>query len=228
MTRISKRHKANLGHTTETIATTVADAVANLKKFQNAKFDETIEIAIRTGIDPKQTAQAIRGSYSLPHGIGKKVRVIAFCDGDAATQAVEAGAIEAGSEELVKKVEGGWFDFDVAIAHPSMMRFVGKLGRVLGPQGKMPAPKAGTVTPDVAGAVKEFAAGKISFRNDEGANIHAPMGKKSFSNEQLTDNINAFLEHIESLKPTSAKGVFIRKVIIKSTMSPAVPIAISA
>ena len=228
MPNISKRHKGNLGQLAEAPAANVADAVTALKKFQNAKFDETVEIAIRTGIDPKQTAQAIRGSYSLPHGIGKKVRVIAFCEGDVATAATEAGAIEAGGEELVKKVEGGWFDFDVAIAHPSMMRFVGKLGRVLGPQGKMPAPKAGTVTPDVAGAVKEFAAGKISFRNDDGAIIHAPMGKKSFSNEQLADNISAFLDHIESLKPTSTKGIFIRKVVIKSTMSPAVPIAISA
>lgn len=225
---LSKRHKANLGQQPEAAVASIAEAVANLKKYQGTKFDETVEIAIRTGIDPKQTAQAIRGSYSLPHGIGKKVRVIAFCEGELATAATEAGAVEAGGEELVKKVEGGWFDFDVAIAHPSMMRFVGKLGRVLGPQGKMPAPKAGTVTPDVGAAVKEFAAGKISFRNDDGANIHAPMGKRSFSNEQLTDNITAFIGHVESLKPTSAKGIFIRKVVIKSTMSPAVPIAISA
>lgn len=219
----SKRHRKNLDGRPEA-PQSVAEAVGFLKKTAGAKFDETVEIAIRTGIDPKQTSQTIRGAYSLPHGIGKQVRVIAFCEGDLMAEAQGAGAIEVGGEELAKKIEGGWLDFDVAIAHPSMMRFVGKLGRVLGPQGKMPSPKAGTVTPDVASAVKEFAAGKINFRNDAGAIIHAPMGKKSFSAEQLVDNINAFIEHINSLRPSAAKGHFIRKVVVKTTMSPSVQI----
>lgn len=224
MPQRSKRHTKNMD-TRPQEPQTVEAAVDFLKGFSAASFDETVEIAIRTGIDPKQTAQAIRGAYSLPHGIGKSVRVIAFCEGEAQKQATDAGAIEAGGEELAKKIEGGWMDFDVAIAHPATMRFVGKLGRVLGPQGKMPSPKAGTVTPEVASAVKDFAAGKINFRNDAGAIIHAPMGKRSFENEKLVDNINAFVGHISSLKPAASKGIFIRRVVIKTTMSPSVQIA---
>lgn len=225
--RHSKRHNKNLEKVTEA-ALELDKAVSTVKGFQNAKFDETVEVAIRTGIDAKQTSQAIRGAYSLPHGIGKSVRVIAFCEGDDAAKAAEAGAIETGGEDLAKKIQGGWLDFDVAIAHPSMMRHVGKLGRVLGPQGKMPTPKSGTVTPNIASTVAEFVAGKIEFRNDAAGIIHAPMGKKSFDNDKLVDNIHAFIEHINTLKPPASKGAFIRKVVIKSTMSPAVHVVLSA
>lgn len=228
MTRASRRHGGNLTKRTVADPMPTADAVAELQKFDKAKFDETVEVALRLGIDPKQTAQAVRGAFSLPHGTGKQLKVIAFCEGDDATSAIAAGAIEAAGEELAKKVEGGWLDFDVAIAHPSMMRFVGKLGRVLGPQGKMPSPKSGTVTGDVATAVREFVAGKIEFRNDAGAIIHAPVGRRSFSNEQLAENIDAFVMHVVGLKPPSAKGAFIRKAFVKSTMSPSVPLLVNA
>ncbi len=223
----SKRYKSDLERSTTSEPVSIEEGVGQLKKLQGAKFDETVEVAIRTGIDAKQANQAIRGSYSLPHGIGKSVRVIAFCEGDDAKAATEAGAIEAGGEELAKRIEGGWLDFDVAIAHPAMMRFVGKLGRVLGPQGKMPAPKSGTVTPDVATAVAEFVAGKIEFRNDKDGIIHAPMGKKSFDDSKLCENLNAFIDHIVSMKPTGTKGVFMKSVFIKSTMSPSVQLAVS-
>lgn len=224
----SKRYKSDLQRRTTSDPVTIEQAVEILKKLQGAKFDETVEIAIRTGIDPKQANQAIRGSYSLPHGIGKSVRVIAFCEGDDAAAATAAGAIEAGGEDLAKKIEGGWLDFDVAIAHPAMMRFVGKLGRILGPQGKMPAPKSGTVTTEVATVVGEFVAGKIEFRNDAYGIIHAPMGKKSFGADKLVDNVSAFIGHIQSLKPSAAKGIYMRSVYLKSTMSPAVQIATAA
>ena len=204
------------------------EAITLVKQGATAKFDETVEIALRLGIDPKQTSQAVRGAYSLPHGTGKKLRVIAFCEGEDAQAAIAAGAIEAAGEELAKKIDGGWLDFDVAIAHPGMMRFVGKLGRVLGPQGKMPSPKSGTVTADIGNAVREFVAGKIEFRNDAGATIHAPVGRRSFSKEQLAENIHAFIEHVKTLRPPGTKGLFIRKAFIKSTMSPSVTVQVSA
>ncbi len=222
----SKRHRADLERAgSERQPVPLEQAVDAVKKFQGAKFDETVEIAIRTGIDPRQTAQSIRGAYSLPHGIGKQIRVIAFAEGNDADAAVEAGAIETGGQELAKKIADGWMEFDVAVAHPSMMRFVGKLGRILGPQGKMPTPKAGTVTTTIGATVKEFVAGKIKFKNDAGAIIHAPMGKKSFPREHLIDNMKAFIEHVSSLKPPAAKGIFMRKIFIKTTMSPAIPVS---
>ncbi|MEE8141637.1 MAG: 50S ribosomal protein L1 [Planctomycetota bacterium] len=222
MRRRSKRYQVNHGRLQNAGPVSIEQGIEILKEFQPTQFDETVEIAIRTGIDPRQTAQAIRGAYSLPHGIGKSVRVIAFCEGELAQEAIEAGAIEAGGQELAKKVGDGWMEFEVAVAHPGMMRFVGKLGRILGPQGKMPSPKAGTVTQDIGRVVKEFVAGKIKFKNDAGAIIHAPMGKKSFSKEQLTENIQAFIEYVSTLRPPSAKGAFLRKVYLKTTMSPAV------
>ncbi len=227
MPSISRRHVGNLKNAAEAEPLTLGNALTALNKFDKAKFDETVEVALRLGIDPKQTAQAVRGAFSLPHGTGKQLKVIAFCEGDDAAAAIAAGAIEASGEELSKKVEGGWLDFDVAIAHPSMMRFVGKLGRVLGPQGKMPSPKSGTVTTDVATAVKDFVAGKIEFRTDAGAIIHAPVGRRSFSNEQLEENIHAFIEHVKAQRPSGIKGAFIKRAYIKSTMSPSVPVAVS-
>ena len=227
MPNLSRRHKGNVTKRGTVEALDTASAVDALSKFDKAKFDETVEVALRLGIDPKQTAQSIRGAFSLPHGTGKKLKVVAFCEGADAQAAIEAGAIEASGEELAKKVEGGWLDFDVAIAHPSMMRYVGKLGRVLGPQGKMPSPKSGTVTGEVASAVREFVAGKIEFRNDAGAIVHAPVGRRSFSKEQLAENIDAFIEHVKSLKPQGLKGTFLKRAYVKSTMSPSVPIQVN-
>jgi large subunit ribosomal protein L1 len=178
------------------------------------------------GIDPKQSDQIIRGAISLPHGIGSQKKVIAFCEGADAEKALQAGAMEVGVEELVKKIEGGWADFDVAIASPKVMGKVGKLGRVLGPQGKMPSPKNGTVTADVATAVREFAAGKVEFKNDTGGNVHVVVGKVSFDAQKLIDNIDAVIAHIKKIKPISSKGTYIKKVSLSASMSPGVLITV--
>lgn len=189
---------------------------------KGTKFDQTINLVMHLGIDPRHADQLVRGSISLPKGIGKTKKVIAFCDGADAEAAKAAGATEVGIDELVDKINGGWADFDVAIAHPRAMGKVGRLGRVLGPSGKMPSPKNGTVTPDVAAAVKDFAAGKIDFRNDAGGNIHAIVGKASFSADDLKENIQAFVNHIKRLKPNTAKGTYIKKLCVSGTMSPGV------
>ncbi len=204
----------------------LADAVKKLKSFANVKFDQSVEIVMWLGIDPRHADQLVRGAISLPNGIGKSKKVIAFCDDDQAAAAKEAGAIEAGCDELIAKVAGGWLDFDVAIASPKVMGKAGKLGRVLGPQGKMPSPKNGTVTPDVAKAVAEFAAGKVEFRNDAGGNIHAIVGKVSFDEDKLKENIEFFINTIARLKPSSVKGIFIKKTAISATMSPSVLIEV--
>lgn len=198
------------------------DAVTLVKTFKPARFDESVEVAMKLGIDPKQSDQLIRGSISLPKGIGKSLKVIAFASGDKAVIAKKAGADEVGAEDLVKKVEGGWTDFDVAIATSDMMRLVGRLGRVLGPQGKMPSPKSGTVTDDIETAVKEFKAGKIEYRTDAGGNVHAIVGKVSFSHKDLEDNINTFVKQIISSRPASAKGIFVENVSLSSTMGPGI------
>jgi len=204
----------------------LADAIEKIKSFKSVKFDQSIECVVHLGIDPKQADQLVRGSISLPHGIGKQKKVIAFCEDSDAEAAKTAGAIEAGCDELVKKITDGWLDFDVAIASPRVMGKVGKLGRVLGPQGKMPSPKNGTVTGDVAKAVAEFAAGKVEFRNDAGGNIHVVVGKQSFEKEKLVDNVEAFISHIKRVKPTASKGTYIKKVSISATMSPGITIDI--
>jgi large subunit ribosomal protein L1 len=191
------------------------------------KFTQTVNLVMSLGIDPKHADQMIRGAVSLPKGIGKTKRVIAFCEGEDVDTALAAGAIEAGVEELVKKISGGWMDFDVAIAHPRAMGKVGKLGRVLGPQGKMPSPKNGTVTPNVENAVREFVAGKIEFRNDSGANVHTVVGRVDFSDEDLKENINAFIDHIRKLKPTASKGAYIKAVHISGSMSPAIQLQVA-
>jgi large subunit ribosomal protein L1 len=202
----------------------LAEAVDKIKSFQSVKFDQSIECVMHLGIDPKQADQLVRGSISLPHGIGKQKKVVAFCEDSDAEAARSAGAIEAGCDELVKKVTDGWMDFDVAIASPKVMSRVGKLGRVLGPQGKMPSPKNGTVTADVVKAVAEFAAGKVEYRNDAGGNVHVVVGKQSFEKEKLVDNIDAFISHIKKIKPTASKGTYIKKVSISATMSPGITI----
>ena len=200
----------------------LADAVERIKSFQSVKFDQSIECVLHLGIDPKQADQLIRGSISLPHGIGKQKKVVAFCEDSDVEACRIAGAVEAGCDELVKKVSDGWMDFDVAIASPKVMSKVGKLGRTLGPQGKMPSPKNGTVTADVARAVGEFAAGKVEFRNDAGGNVHVVVGKQSFEKEKLVDNIDAFISHIKKIKPAASKGTYIKKISISATMSPGV------
>lgn len=202
----------------------LADAVEKIKSFKSVKFDQSIECVMHLGIDPKQADQLVRGSISLPHGIGKQKKVVAFCEDSDVEACKSAGAVEAGCDELVKKVSDGWLDFDVAIASPKVMGKVGKLGRVLGPQGKMPSPKNGTVTGDVVKAVGEFAAGKIEFRNDAGGNIHVVVGKQSFEKEKLVENIDAFISHIRKIKPAASKGTYIKKVSISATMSPGVTI----
>jgi len=190
--------------------------------------DHTVELCVHLGIDPKQADQMIRGAISLPKGIGRSRSVIAFCEGAAADAARAAGAKEVGSDELIAKVEAGWFDFDVAIAHPSLMGKVSKLGRVLGPQGKMPTPKAGTVTADVATAVKDFAGGRLEFRNDDGGNVHIPVGKSSFPAADLQENVDAVLKHLTRIKPPSSKGHYIKRAVLSATHTPSVTIEIAA
>lgn len=208
-------------------AMTLDKALDVLKGFTKPKFDQTIDLVLNLGIDPRQADQMIRGAVSLPKGIGKTKRVIAFCPDPEIEAAKAAGAIEAGGDELVKKVSDGWLDFDVAIAHPSLMGKVGRLGRVLGPQGKMPSPKSGTVTPNTVDAVKEYAAGKVEFRNDPGGNIHAVVGKMSFENGDLRENIVAFIDHIRRMRPSAAKGTFLKRICLSGTMTPGVDVEAS-
>ncbi len=217
----SKRYKKESEQLSK-VAVNLTEAVEKVKSFKSVKFDQSIECVLHLGIDPKQADQLVRGSISLPHGIGKQKKVIAFCEDSDVEAAKSAGAIEAGCDELVKKITDGWMDFDVAIASPKVMSKVGKLGRVLGPQGKMPSPKNGTVTGNVATAVAEFAAGKVEFRNDAGGNIHAVVGKQSFETEKLVGNIDAFVSHIKKIKPAAAKGTYIKKMSISATMSPGI------
>ncbi len=205
----------------------LAEAVSRVKSFKATKFDQTVEVCMHLGIDAKQADQMIRGSLSLPHGIGKSKRVVAFCTSDKVDDAKAAGAVEAGGEELVKKIEDGWMDFDVAVASPDMMRVVSKLGRALGPKGLMPSPKSGTVTPNVAQAVKEYTAGKVEFRNDSGGNVHAAVGKHSFDNKLLEENAEAFIKHITRMKPSSTKGHYIKSITLSATMTPGVAVELA-
>ncbi len=204
----------------------LSEAVSRVKSFKATKFDQSVELCIHLGIDAKQADQMIRGSLSLPHGIGKSKRVIAFCTSDKVADAKAAGAVEAGGEELVKKVADGWLEFDVAIASPDMMRVVSKLGKALGPKGLMPSPKSGTVTPNVAQAVKEYAAGKVEFRNDKDGNVHAAVGKHSFDAKALEENADAFITHITKMKPSSTKGNYIKSISMSGTMTPGVSILV--
>jgi len=190
-------------------------------------FDQTIEIVLHLGIDPKQADQVVRGSVSLPRGIGKTRRVIAFCPEDMVEQAKAAGAIEAGGDELIARIQKGWMDFDVAVAHPQMMSKVGKLGRILGPKGLMPSPKAGTVTTDIETAIREYGAGKVEYRCDSGGNVHAVVGKASFEPQALKENIEVFIDHVRRNRPAAAKGQFIKKVCLSGTMTPAVMVQVA-
>jgi large subunit ribosomal protein L1 len=200
----------------------LAEAVPILKSFKATKFDQSVEIAIRLGIDAKQADQLVRGSVVLPHGIGKSLRVVVFAKGDLAEQAKTAGAVEVGAEELSKKIKDGWTDFDVCIAAPDMMGLVGPLGKVLGPRGLMPSPRAGTVTQEIAKTVKEYKAGKVEFRNDAGGIVHAVVGKLSFDATQLTENIQAFINLILNMKPSGVKGNYVKGIAISATMTPGI------
>ncbi|AYO31900.1 MAG: large subunit ribosomal protein [Thermoanaerobacteraceae bacterium] len=200
------------------------EAIELVEKTATKKFDETIEVSVRLGVDPRHADQQVRGVVTLPHGTGKTVRVLVFAKADKAKEAEEAGADYVGAEDLIAKIEGGFLDFDVAVATPDMMGAVGKLGRVLGPKGLMPNPKAGTVTFDVGKAVKEIKAGKIEYRVDKTSIVHAPIGKKSFGPEKLLDNFRTLMEAIIKAKPAAAKGQYIKSVVISSTMGPGIKI----
>ncbi len=224
MPKHSKRYRAQI----EKVPAEPVDlgkAVEILKGFNDTKFDQSVEIHMRLGVDDKQADQVVRGSLVLPNGIGKSQRVVVFAKGDLADAAKEAGADEVGQEELAKKIKDGWLDFDVCIATPDMMGLVGPLGKLLGPRGLMPSPRAGTVTPEVAKTVQEYKAGKVEFRNDKGGNVHAIVGKLSFDAGKLKENIAAFIEYIESLKPAAIKGTYVRGIAIAATMSPGIRIA---
>lgn len=200
------------------------EAFAALKKFVPTKFDQAVEVCMHLGVDVKHADQMVRGSVSLPKGIGRAKRVIAFCDASQVAACKEAGAVEAGGEDLMQKVDGGWFEFDVAVASPDMMRVISKLGRVLGPKGLMPSPKNGTVTPKVAEAVGEFAAGKVEYRADKGGNVHAVIGRMSFSEGDLLENYNHFLETIEKARPSAVRGEYVKRITVSGTMTPGVQI----
>jgi len=220
MRKRSKRYSGATGKIDRTRQYEPKEALGILKELPAPKFDETVDIVVKLGIDPRKTDQLVRGAVSLPKGLGRAVKVVVFAEGDKADAAKSAGADEVGSQELAAKIQGGWMDFDVVIASPDMMRHVGKLGKVLGPQGKMPSPKSGTVTPDVATAVQEFKAGKVEFRTDAGGNVHAPLGKRSFSVDDLSENLTAFLNHLTGMRPSAVKGQFFRKISVSTTMSP--------
>ena len=200
----------------------LADAIRQLKAFDTTKFNQTVEVSTNLGIDPRQSDQNVRGSVALPNGIGKSVRVAVFAQGENAEKATAAGADIVGGDDLATRIKGGFLDFDVALATPDMMGVVGPLGRLLGPRGLMPSPRSGTVTTDIASGVREFKAGKIEFRNDKGGNVAAAVGKLNFTETQLLENINTFLNHLRTVKPAAAKGAYIRTVTISATMSPGI------
>jgi large subunit ribosomal protein L1 len=224
MPKHGKRYRANLEKVDREHHYAPAEAVRIVKEFQTAKFDETVEVHIRTGLNVRHADQQLRGTISLPHGLGKEMSVAVFAKGDKAREAEEAGADVVGAEDLAERVEGGFTDFDVAIATPDMMPVVGKLGRVLGPQGKMPNPKVGTVTMDIAKAVSESKAGKIEYRTDRNAIVHLPLGKLSFDEQVLLENYAALIDEIMRARPASAKGRYLHTVTITTSMNPGIRI----
>ncbi|MCE3018737.1 MAG: 50S ribosomal protein L1 [Pirellula sp.] len=225
MVKPTKAMKAMLAKTPGKNPVPLQQAVDLLKQFAGRKFDQTVEIHMNLGIDPAQADQIVRGSVVLPHGIGKVQRVVVFAKGDLAKLATEAGADAVGAEDLSKRIKEGFLDFDVCIATPDMMGLVGPLGKVLGPRGLMPSPRAGTVTADVSRVVKEYKAGKVEFRNDKGSNVHAVIGKMSFDATKLAENLTAFISFVQSLKPNSVKGTYIKSIAICATMSPSIRVS---
>ncbi|HEY4260611.1 MAG TPA: 50S ribosomal protein L1 [Schlesneria sp.] len=233
MAHVSKRVRFLREQLTEVGSLDVGAAVQLLKSLEDklptgvrkCRFDQSVMIAMRLGIDPRQADQIVRGSIVLPHGIGKAKRVIVFAQGDNVAVATAAGADVVGGKDLAEKIKGGWLDFDVAIASPDMMGVVGPLGKVLGPRGLMPSPRAGTVTSDIAGAVKEYKAGKVEFRCDSGGNVHAVVGRLSFGQAELTENVDAMVKYVRSIKPATSKGQYVRNVCLSATMTPGISIA---
>jgi len=224
MVKQSKRMKALREQATGRAPLPLPEAVSLLKQFGNTKFDQSVEIAMRLGIDPKQADQIVRGSIVLPHGIGKTLRVIVFAKGDKIDEAKASGADEVGGPELAEKIKQGWLDFDVCVAAPDMMSIVGPLGKTLGPRGLMPSPRAGTVTPDVGKVVKEYKAGKVEFRNDAGGIVHAVVGKLSFDETRLAENVREFINLVSGMKPAAVKGQYIKGIALSATMSPGVSV----
>jgi len=230
----SKRMKTLSKKASELGVLALPDAVKALKGLEDSLpkaikrvgFDQTVEIALRLGVDPRQADQIVRGSIVLPHGIGKSQRVLVFAQGENVKVAQAAGADIVGAKELADKIKDGWLEFDVAIATPDMMGVVGPLGRVLGPRGLMPSPRAGTVTQDVATAVREYKAGKVEFRVDNGSNLHCVVGEMSFDSVKLQENIESLLNYIRSLKPSASKGVYLRGVVVSATMLPSIVVAV--
>jgi large subunit ribosomal protein L1 len=223
-TTVSKRYDTAAGKIAADKQYSLDEAIGVLKAMPPAKFDESVDLSFRLGVDPKHADQMVRGAVVLPHGIGKTVRVAVFAKGEREREAREAGADVVGAEDLVERVQGGWMEFDTAIATPDLMGQVGRLGKVLGPRGLMPNPKLGTVTFDVSRAVREAKAGKIEFRVDKAGNVHTPVGKRSFNEQQLHDNAMALIEAIVRAKPAAAKGTYLRSLTVSSTMSPGVPV----
>ncbi|NLX98007.1 MAG: 50S ribosomal protein L1 [Rhodopirellula sp.] len=225
MAKLSKRLKALESKAPGRTPLALEEAVSLLKTFNTTKFDQSVEVAIRLGIDAKQADQLVRGSIVLPNGIGRTLRVIVFAKGDKVAEAKEAGADEVGGPELAERIKGGWTDFDVCIAAPDMMGAVGPLGKILGPRGLMPSPRAGTVTPDVGKVIREYKAGKVEFRNDSGGNVHALVGRLSFDAPKLVENIQTFINHILNIKPAAVRGQYVRGIAISATMSPGIRVA---
>ena len=221
---MTKRQKAASGLYDAEKSYAVEDALGLVKKFPGAKFDETVDMSLRLGVDPKHADQMVRGAIVLPHGIGKAVRVAVFAKGEKEREARDAGADVVGAEDLVERIQGGWMEFDSTIATPDLMGQVGRLGKVLGPRGLMPNPKTGTVTFDVAKAVREIKAGKVEYRVDKTAIIHAPIGKVSFGPDKLLENAKALIDSILKAKPAAAKGKYVRSIALSSTMGPGVRI----
>ncbi len=222
MTVMTKREKAARALYEEAKSYPVEEAVAILKKLPGVKFDESVDMSLHLGVDPKHADQMVRGAIVLPHGIGKTVRVAVFAKGEKEREAREAGADVVGAEDLVERIQGGWMEFDSTVATPDLMGQVGRLGKVLGPRGLMPNPKLGTVTFDVGRAVREVKAGKVEFRVDKAGNVHVPVGKKSFPLEQLVQNAMTLLEAIVRAKPSASKGQYLRSITLSSTMGPGV------
>lgn len=224
----SKRYRSRIAKVASSTAESLSDAVTKIKSIDDNKYDETLSLNFLLGIKPEQSDQLVRGAVSLPHGSGKDVRVICFCQGEGAQEAADAGALEVGAEELVKKVQGGWLDFDAVVAHPDMMREVSKLGRVLGPRGLMPTPKTGAVTPDVGKAVRELKAGRVEFKNDKTAGVHVVCGKLSFSEEQIAENVKAVVKSLVDLKPATSKGEYLRQVYLSTSQGPGIQLNTSS
>jgi len=227
MARAGKKYQAS-AKLVDKPAYTLGDAMPILKKAAFAKFDETVEVAMRLGVDPKHADQMVRGTVVLPHGLGKSKRVIVIASGDKVAEGREAGADEVGGDDLVQKIQGGWMDFDAVVATPDMMKSVGKLGKVLGPRGLMPNPKTGTVTVDVARAVREVKAGKVEFRVDKTGIIHVAVGKVSFDAGKLAENAHALIQSVLKAKPATAKGRYVRSIVISSTMGPGLAIDLAS